>query len=182
MRWTTVPLMLAVAAPFAGCGGDDDPQPPAPRVKVAVTSPADTAVIDSDAVRIEGSVAPARAQVRVLGKTVQAVDGRFSTEVELEPGANVIDLSASADGRRPDVAAIRVVRRMPVEIPSLQGDPADTAVERLEALGLSVDVQQVGGFLDDILGGELRVCDTDPDEGETVRPGTTVTLEAARGC
>ena len=53
---------------------------------------------------------------------------------------------------------------------------------RLEALALRADVRRVGGLLDEILGGEVRVCGTEPGEGETVRPGTTVTVEASRGC
>jgi hypothetical protein len=76
-----------------------------------------------------------------------------------------------------------VVRRIPVQIPALDGEPVDTAVGRLEALGLRVEVQQQGGgLLDELLGGELRVCGTDPDAGETVPARTTVTVRAARGC
>ena len=180
MRWV-VALSLLLTAPVAGCG-DDDAQPALPRVRVAVTAPADAAVVDSDAVTVEGRVAPARARVRVLGKTVRTSSGRFSTEVALEPGANVVDVSASAEGHRPDVAAIRVMRRMPVQIPPLEGEPLDTALDQLEALGLRVDVERGGGLLDELLGGELRVCGTDPDEGKTVRPGTTVTVVASPGC
>ena len=43
---------------------------------------------------------PARAAVRVLGKAARVVGGEFSTDVALEEGANVIDISA---GRNPTV-------------------------------------------------------------------------------
>ena len=174
-------MIVFLAVPVVACG-EDEPDPVPPRVRLAVTAPADAAVVDSDAVTVSGRVAPGGAEVRVLGKPVAPSGGRFSTEVPLEPGANVIDVSASAGGYRPDVAAIRVVRRMPVEIPAVEGEPADTAVDRLQSLGLRVEVQRGGGILDDLLGGELRVCGTDPEEGETVRPGTTVTVEVSKGC
>jgi hypothetical protein len=175
-------ILIAVAALLvAGCGDDEPPAPPA-KVRLAVNTPADAAVVEGDEVQISGTVAPARARVVILGEAVDAASGRFSTSVALDPGANVIDVAASADGRSPAVTAIRVVREMPVEIPDLQGKRPDSAVQQLEALGLRVEVQEGGSILDELFGGERRVCGSDPEAGETVRPGTTVVLEVAAGC
>jgi hypothetical protein len=180
-----VPRLVLIAAvlavPFAGCG-EEEPSAPPPKVRVEVTAPDDRDVVDRDAVEVRGSVVPAGARVEVLGEAVEAPGGSFATEVELEPGSNIIDVAASAEGRSPTVAAVRVLRRMPVEIPDLADVRPDTAVQRLEALGLAVAVEEGGGILDDLFGGEERVCATDPEAGETVRQGTTVTITVERAC
>jgi hypothetical protein len=75
--------------------------------------------LEGDDVEISGTVVPARAHVHVLGNEVDASGGRFTASVPLEPGANIIDVAASADGRSPVVTAVRVVREMPVPVPDL---------------------------------------------------------------
>jgi Glucodextranase, domain B/PASTA domain len=174
-------LIALVALGVAGCGSGEPTAPP-PKVRLAVTAPSDAAVVDGDDVAISGTVTPARAHVEVGGREVSASGGRFTASVPLDPGANVIDVAASADGRSPSVTAIRVVRQMPVQIPDLAGARPDSAVQRLEALGLHTEVQEGGSILDEIFGGEKRVCGSNPDAGETVRPGTTVTLHVERSC
>jgi hypothetical protein len=118
----------------------------------------------------------------VLGSEVAVQDGRFSTEVALDPGANLIDVAGSARGRRPDFAAVRIVREQRVPLPDLVGRDADTAQEELEGLGLKVRAEDAGGFFDPLLPGDPRVCEMDPGAGEQVLPGTEVTLRVARDC
>jgi hypothetical protein len=127
-------------------------------------------------------VTPAASDVQVLGRRVDVSGGRFATEVALEEGANLVDVAASAAGRRPASTAVRIVRVTPVEIPELEGESASDAVERLEDLGLEVETRRGGGILDDLLPGGLDVCRLDPPAGTEVRPGSTVTVEAARSC
>ena len=175
-------LLIGLAALVVSACGDEAPSKPPPKVRVALTAPGDAAVVDGDRVELRGTVAPARARVEVLGLPVDASGGAFATEVQLDPGANVIDVAASAEGRSPAVTAVRVVRRMPLTIPDVDGQRPDTAIQRLEALGLDVAVHEGGGILDDLLGGDQRACGTEPEAGSVVRPGTSVTVEVQRDC
>ena len=177
-----VALLLPCALVCVACGGDQAPSAPARAVRLELTAPADAAVVDGDAVTVRGRVSPASSTVQVMGEDVDAGQGTFAVRIELEPGANIVDVAASAPGRRPVTTAVRVVRRMPVEIPDLRGEAVDGATERLQALGLRVDTKEGGGLLDRLLPGEPRVCRSDPGAGERVRPGTTVTIEVGKGC
>ena len=175
-------LLLLVVLLAAGCGGDETPSPAPPRVKLVVLAPADGRTVEDDRVEVRGRVTPARSEVQVLGRAVDVSDGAFTTEVELDEGANLIDVAASASGRRPTSTAIRVLRVSKVEIPDLTGESAEDAIEELENLGLEVETRRGGGFLDDLLPGGLDVCTLDPPPGTEVPRGTTVTLEVARSC
>src|SRR5690349_20183116 len=145
--------LLALAGSGASACGQDEPAAPPPPVKISIDAPTDAAVVQGDAVEISGRVAPKRAVVTILGKQVDAGSGRFSTSVDLDPGANIIDVAASARDRRPVVTAIRVVREMPVRVPDLADERPDVARQRLEALGLQVLVQEGGGLFDELFGG-----------------------------
>ncbi len=182
MRTFLLLAAAAVAILTAGCG--DDPRPPRaePEVELVLTAPADAAVTREETVAISGTVKPARAAVQVLGRDVAVDGGRFSEEVALEPGANLIDVSASTEGRRPDFAALRVVREERVPLPDVVGRDADAAQEELEALGLTVRADDSGGFFDPLLPGDPAVCEMQPPAGEQVLPGTEVTLLVARDC
>src|SRR4051794_6594609 len=128
-------LLLAVLAVtcLSACGEHKPPPPrPEPTVELRLSSPADTAVVRSETVEISGTVRPARARVEILGRAVSVHGGAFTTEVPLEPGANLIDVAASATGRRPDFEATRVVREERVPIPDVVGLDADTAKDQLE--------------------------------------------------
>ena len=92
----------------------------------------------SESVEIRGTVQPRGAHVQVLGREVAVDGGSFRAEVPLEPGANLIDVSADARGRRPDFAVARLVREVRLPVPDLVGADADTAQEQLEGLGLTV--------------------------------------------
>jgi beta-lactam-binding protein with PASTA domain len=176
------PALIVVAVAVAGCGGDDPPSPPPRPVQLEVVAPADGRTVESGHIEVRGRVVPAEADVQVLGRRVDVTGGRFATEVELEEGANLVDVAASAGRRRPASTAVRVVRVTPVEIPELEGEDAEEAIEQLEDLRLEVEIRRGGGLLDDLLPGDRSVCALDPPAGTEVRPGSTVTVEVARSC
>ena len=182
MRTCTIAAVVAVALFTAACG--DDPAPPRnePLVRLTLTGPDDGATMQSGKVEVTGNVKPARAAVQVLGRDVSVDGGEFRTEVELEPGSNLIDVAASANGRRPDFAALRVVFEERVSLPDVVGRDADTAQEELEGLGLEVTQEDAGGFLDGLLPGDPKVCEMQPGAGARVLPGTGVTMRVARDC
>jgi len=182
MRTCTIAAVVAVALLASACGGDREPPRDEPDVQLTLTGPSDGATMRSDTVEITGSVKPARAAVQVLGKDVSVDGGDFTTEVDLEPGANLIDVSASANGRRPAFAALRVVLEQRVALPDVVGRDADTAQEELEGLGLDVKSEDAGGFLDPILPGDPKVCEMQPEAGAQVLPGSEVTMQVARDC
>ena len=177
---TTLPLVLAGLASLAGCGADEPRV--VGRVQLEVTAPIDTAVVEDEQVVLRGRVRPAAARVAVRGEPATVTAGAWEAEVDLDPGPNVIDVSASAQDRRPAVRAIRVVRQLPVEVPDVEGDDPQEAVQRLEAVGLRAEVRRGGGLLDQLLPATIGVCAADPEPGTEVRVGTTVTLEVARVC
>jgi hypothetical protein len=182
MRTCPIAAFLAVTILTAGCGADERPPRREALVELRLSSPQDGGITREERVEISGTVKPARASVQVLGSDVAVDGGRFSTKVALEPGANVIDVAASADGRRPDFAALRVVREQRVPLPGVVGRDADTAQEELEGLGMEVRTEDAGGFFDPLLPGGPKVCSMEPGAGEQVLPGTEVTLEVARDC
>lgn len=182
MRTCLLTAVLAVASLTTACGDEAKPPQKEPLVEVKVTAPADAAQTREERIEISGTVKPARASVQVLGSDVPVQDGRFSTEVALEPGANLIDVAGSASGRRPDFAALRVVREQRVPLPDVVGRDADSAREELEGLGLTVRAEDAGGFFDPLLPGDPSVCEMDPGAGTQVLPGTEVTLRVAREC
>jgi hypothetical protein len=179
-----VVLILACLAAVAGCGGDDGEraQRALVPVELEVTAPNDMAVVQSETVEVRGSVEPAGASVRVLGKPAETSGSSFRAEVSLQPGANVIDVMASARGRASAMTAFRVTRELPVEVPDLDGLEVPEVEERLADVGLVPDVSERGGLLDDLLPGEPAVCEQDPEPGTEVRRGTTVKVQVARSC
>jgi hypothetical protein len=103
-------------------------------------------------------------------------------DVQRQPGANVIDVLATARGREPAMTALRVVRELPVEVPDLEDAEIAEAQERVADAGLQLEVHESGGLFDDLFGGELAVCEQDPEAGELVRRGTTIVVAVARSC
>jgi hypothetical protein len=182
VRRTLPGLLLALCLLAAGCGDDAQPRGPEPRVRLAVTIPQDGATVRAKRVAVEGTVEPAGALVQVLGEDVPVDAGRWRAEVPLEPGANLVDVAASATGRRPDFASLRIVLEERVTVPDAVGTDVETAQDRLEGLGLKVAVEDGGGFFDPLLPGDPAVCSTDPAAGADVLPGTEVTLVVARDC
>jgi hypothetical protein len=182
MRAPTIAAVLALTALAPACGDDAEPPREEPRVKLELGSPADSAVVRAETVEIRGTVLPRGARVKVLGRAVAVDGGSFRAEVPLEPGANLIDVAAERPGRRPDFAVARVVREVRLPVPDVTGGDADTAQDQLEGLGLTVLLEDGGGFFDPILPGDPKVCEQDPEAGTQVLPGSDVTLTVARDC
>ena len=124
----------------AGCGGDDPPTPPTEHVRLSVTAPTDRASVRRGTVDVQGRVSPQRSAVAVLGRPALVTDGRFTVVVPLEPGMNVIDVTATAPRRLPALTAVRVIRDVLVTVPALTGLLEDELDARLEPLGLRADV------------------------------------------
>jgi hypothetical protein len=172
-------LSLALAGGYtAGCGDSPAERP----VRLEITAPADTAVVHDESVEVRGLVQPRRARVLVLGRPARVARGEFRAVVPLRAGSNLIDVGASARGAAPAWDALRVTREVPVKLPDLSGATRDDAVDRLEALGLSAEVEEHGDFLDELLGGDWVVCESDPPAGSDLPSGTGVKLIVARGC
>jgi uncharacterized cupredoxin-like copper-binding protein len=174
-------LLLAIPLALAACGGSARPSS-GPRVTLSVSAPGDAKSVRAERVHVQGKVSPAGASVEVNGEAASVSGGSFTAEVSLNPGENVIDVTASAPGRRPDADAVRVTRDIRVEVPDLVGQPREDAISRLKGLGLEVDEQRSGNFLDRFFGGDEQVCEVDPGGGELVDPGSTVTVTVAPNC
>src|SRR5919108_4985002 len=148
MRARSVLVLACLAATGVGCG-DNEPraQRPAPVVELDVTTPTDMATVRSETVQVQGTVVPARAAVLVLGqRAAVSGGGTFTATVALEPGANVIDVMASATGRSPALMAFRVTREVPVTVPDLGGKHVDEVEKTLDSLGLAAEVEKSGGL------------------------------------
>ena len=178
MRRLTLGLLLV--AGLAACG-ERERTPALPPVRLVLTAPGDASSVDSRAVTVSGTVVPPDARVLVQGREAEVRGGRFSAEVELAGGANVIDVQAAAPRRPAAMAAVRVTRLVPVRVPNVEGFPPEDAVAALEALGLRADVRD-GGILDEILPGTPGVCETEPPRGARVPVGTTVIVAVRNSC
>jgi Glucodextranase, domain B/PASTA domain len=171
-------VALVAAVLSAGCGGGDPSEP----VSISLVSPADGVVVHDDGVELRGRVRPADARVLVDGRAATIADGEFRGRVPLREGANVIDVAASAPGARTAWSALRVERKTLVSVPDLAGAARGEAVDRLEALGLRVEVEEGGGLLDRLLPGDWRVCETQPRAGAELRRGATVRVGVSKSC
>jgi hypothetical protein len=183
MRVAPVLVLACLAATAAGCGGDGErAQQALVQVDLRVASPADEAVVREETVQVRGTVEPAGSAVRVMGEDAAVSGGTFTADVQLEPGANVIDVMATARGRGPAMTAVRVTRELNVEVPDLDGLEVEEAQDRVADAGLELEVTESGGLFDDLLPGAAAVCNQDPEAGERVQRGTTVQVETARSC
>jgi len=174
----------AALAVVGGCGGEDKPPPKPPRpVALTIQQPGDTATVESGTIDVRGTVEPATAQVRVLGRPASVSGGSFSIQVPLEPGANVVDVMASAARRAPTLTAFRVTREVLIVVPDLSGQDVGDAEDSLKGLGLQIDARRgPDSFIDGLLPGAPKVCTQRPEAGEKVHKGATVQVVAAKGC
>jgi transcriptional regulator of nitric oxide reductase len=170
-----------LAASVAGCG-DEPPPPPRPPVLLALTAPGDMGSTREATVEVAGTVVPATARVIVLGERVAVRGGRFSTSVDLREGSNVIDVGASAPGRRATWRALRVTRRSLVRMPVLVGEEEDAARAALADLGLEPQVTNDDDLLDAFRRGPRLVCATVPEAGTELRAGAEVELVVSKTC
>lgn len=180
MRRLLLLVPVAVAVALGACGERERTPALAP-VELRLSAPADGARVDDRTVLVRGAVVPASARVRVDGVEADVRGGSFSATVTLRGGGNVIDVQAAAPRHPAAMAAVRVTRLVPVEVPDLIGYPVDEAVDALEALGLEAEVRDAG-LLDAILPGDPHVCTTSPGAQARVRVGTSVTVVAGKTC
>ena len=178
--WACGPVLALVLAAgcASGCGDSPDQRP----VRLEITAPADTAVVNDGSVEVRGLVRPRAARVLVLGRPARVARGEFRAVVPLREGSNLIDVGASAPGAAPAWNALRVTREVLVTVPDLIGATRDDAVARLEALGLRVEVEEEGDLLDELLGGDWIVCASRPSADTGVPKGAGVHLIVAKGC
>jgi hypothetical protein len=183
-RATLIGAWCAALGPaLAGCAGGDKPREPSLRpVRLEVTAPADTAVVRGGTLDVRGRVSPAGARVRVLGRPAQVSGGTFTAVVPLEQGRNIVDVAATARGRRTALAALRVTRDERVAVPDLAGVAAGEVEGEVDPLGLRVQVRRGGGLLDRLLSGDPVVCEQEPAAGTRVHRGRTVRVVVARSC
>jgi hypothetical protein len=184
MRARTLVAIACLAAAAAGCGGDDKEraQQPSVPVDLDISAPSDMAVVQSDTVEVRGTVEPAGASVRVMGDAADVSGSTFRAQVALDPGANVIDVIATARGRGTAMTAFRVTRELPVEVPDLDGLEVQDVKERLAGAGLRSEIDERSNLIEELLPGDPAVCEQDPEPGTEVRRGTTVRVEVARSC
>jgi hypothetical protein len=176
---------LAACALLAACGGSTPQPPPKPQPPVAVTieQPIDSSTVSDGTVEVRGTVEPSGAQVRVLGHAAAVTGGAFTIQIPLDPGANVVDVIATAPRRAPLLTAFRVTREILVEVPDLGGKSDKDAQSAVESLGLTLDATRGDdGLIDSILPGDPKVCTQRPDPGTSVHKGTTVSVVVAKGC
>jgi len=172
-------LLVLVAGGYAsGCGDGPAERP----VRLEITAPTDAAVVDDDRVEVRGRVHPRGARVLVLGRRARVVRGEFRTVVPLREGSNLIDVGASSRRAAPVWDALRVTREVLVTLPDLTGATRDDAIDRLGALGLRAEVKEEGNLLDELLGGDWIVCETQPPASGDVRRGARIHLVVSKGC
>ena len=151
-------------------------------MRLEISAPADSAVVDGGSVDVRGRVTPASARVRIRGRATRVSGGTFSASVPLEDGANVIDVAATARGRSPMLTAFRVTRDERVTVPALEGIAVEDLEGELAPLGLELDAERGGGFLDELRSGDPAVCEQEPAAGTRVERGTTVHVVVAKSC
>ncbi len=175
------PALLLAAAALAGCGAQARPAT-TPRVTLDLSAPADGGMLRAETVAVRGTVAPTGAAVFVAGEPAKVAGGTFTATVTLQPGGNVIDVTASSPGHRPVSDALRVVRDMRVELPKLAGYDEADAVSRLKELNLSAVEKRTDNWLDRLIAGSVGVCSTAPRAGTLVQPHSQVILLVSSHC
>lgn len=174
-------LLLAAAASLGGCGEEPAP-PPRPPVVLSLSSPRNMETTREPSVLVSGTVRPATARVIVLGSRVTVRGGGFSTTVDLREGTNIVDVGASAPGRRAVWRALRVTRRTRVRVPDLLGRTEDEALAAVADAGLEANVRNDDDLIDAFRRGPRIVCAADPAGGVEVVPGSEVELVVSKTC
>ena len=168
---------------LGGCGSSDEPPPkPQKPVRLTVSTPIDTAVVQGATATVTGTVSPARARVIVQGHSAQVSNGSFSSSVTLDHGANVIDVAATARGRTAALTAFRITREERIAVPDLAGMSLADAEKEAADRELELTTERGGGFLDSLVPRDIHVCEQRPAAGTRVRRGSSVRLLVARSC
>jgi hypothetical protein len=179
VRLRTVALAIAATAALAGCGSSARPEP---QIHLQVSEPADGAVVTAGSVTVSGNVTPLATGVLVLGHRVAVRSGSFSTQVQLQPGSNLLDVLAGAAHAKAAMTAVRVYRQILVTIPDVSNDSPPNAAKALVALGLHVHLKDTDPFYSFLIPGGQGVCGTSPGAGQRVDPGATVTISVSKTC
>jgi hypothetical protein len=173
-------VLLAAGLLLSACG--ETPQPTTePRVKLKLDAPNSGGSTREAHIAVSGTVTPADAAVQVMGVDARVTGGQFTADVDLQPGGNVIDITASSPGRRSATDAVRFVRDMRVDVPDLVGKSPEDAAAALKDTGLDMVVEEDGSWLDRLLGSP-QVCATRPPAGTAVAKGSKVVLQTSRAC
>jgi hypothetical protein len=172
--------LLVAGLLLSACGETPRPATEA-RVKLKFDAPNSGGSTRDDHIAIHGTVTPSDAAVHVMGAAAQVSAGEFTADVKLQPGGNVIDVTATSPGRRPATDALRYVRDMRVDVPNVLGKSPEDATAALKATGLSPVTEEGGNWLDRLLGNP-QVCAVSPPTGTAVAKGTKVTLQIAPTC
>jgi hypothetical protein len=173
-------VLLATGLVLSACG--ETPRPTAePRVKLSLAAPDSGGTTREDHIAVSGTVTPADASVQVMGVKAHVSAGQFTADVQLQPGGNVIDITASSAGRRSVADAVRFIRDMRVDVPDVVGSSPDDATAALKDTGLVAVIADDGNWLDRLLG-DPQVCAADPPAGTAVAKATKVTLQVAAQC
>jgi PASTA domain-containing protein/glucodextranase-like protein len=173
-------VLLAAGLVLNACG--ETPRPASePRVKLKLDAPNSGGTTREDHIAVSGTVAPADAAVQVMGVEARVSGGQFTADVQLQPGGNVIDVTASSPGRRSTADALRFLRDMRVDVPRVVGSSPEDASAALKDTGLVPVVEEDGNWLDRLLGSP-QVCAANPPAGTAVAKGTKVTLRTAPDC
>jgi glucodextranase-like protein/PASTA domain-containing protein len=169
---------------LCACGsGTTHPPPAVAPVKLTVSSPADQTRIDSSSTTISGTVSPRTARVLVVGRLVKPdADGGFSAEVALVPGANLIDVIASARHARPAMTSLRITRYVLVSVPDVTGESPKDAAAAIHSAGLTPQIHSSGNPFGFLIPLRDQVCGQSPAGNAHVAPGSTVILDIGKVC
>ena len=175
-------LALALTlVPLAACGADARPAT-TPRVQLKLSAPGDGRSLRAETVAVSGTVYPSGSAVSVSGQAAEVSGGTFKATVALQPGGNVIDVIATAPGRRPASDALRVIRDIRVQLPLLAGHERVEAFDQLKGLGLKAVEKRDDSWIDRLIPGTDTVCAIHPSAGTLVQPDSRVTVEVSRNC
>jgi hypothetical protein len=163
----------------AGCGSMS--RPPV-HVRLQLTAPVDGTRVTNDSIVVSGNVSPAGATVTVIGRSVPVSRGSFTTRVPLRAGTNLVDVLAGGAHAQAAMTAVRVFRQVYVQVPDTSGDSAGSAIRALRAIGLVPRIQNDSQLFDFLLPTSPQVCGTSPGAGQSVLPGSVVTVTVSKTC
>ncbi len=173
--------LAGVVLLLAACGQTATPH--AAPVELTLNGPSDNSRVETGTATISGVVTPHGARVLVLGRSVSPeADGSFSATVALSPGANLVDVIASAPHARPAMLSLRVIRYVLITVPDVTGKSPDAAATAIRAEGLQARVHGDGDPLAFLIPVPEQVCSQSPAAGHQVEPDTVITLYLGKLC
>lgn len=116
--------------------------------ELTITSPENLSLVNADRVAVEGSVDETAVEVAVNGAAVAVEGGRFSAEVPLREGENLVTASAVDAGGNAATASIRIT--VDTQPPAVNiGAPLDGSVTSSASISIS-------GMINDIVVGTVN--------------------------